>query len=276
MVVFPNSKINLGLNIISRRTDGYHNISSVMVPIGWCDVLELVPSKSTATTLTVSGRKVDCLPEKNLVMKAFRAVNERTELPPTDIYLRKIIPDGAGLGGGSADAAFTVKALNSLYSLGMNDDEMAEICSTIGADCPFFIYNRPMLASDTGTTLSPICIPLPQSIKITVIKPDVSISTAEAYSGVSPHIPQYSITDILSTPIKNWRGKLVNDFESQMAGSHPRIASLLNMLYEHGAIYAAMSGSGSAVFGLFDDVNMSDLVTHLDDTDAYYAGTLNF
>ena len=139
MILFPNAKINLGLDILRRRPDGYHDIETVMIPVPWCDVLEIVPAKGSETTLTVSGRRVDCPPEKNLVMKAYRALAETVELPPVDIFLRKIIPDGAGLGGGSADAAFTLRGLNELFALGLSDSRLAEIAAGLGADCPFFI-----------------------------------------------------------------------------------------------------------------------------------------
>ena len=160
MVLFPHSKINLGLNIVRRRPDGYHDLQTVMLPIGWSDILEVVPSSAASSSLTTSGRRIDCPPEKNLVMKAFRAVEDRVgKLPSVDIYLRKIVPDGAGLGGGSADAAAMVKALDGLFSLGLDEDTMCAICAGIGADCPFFIHDRPMLASGTGTSLQPVEIP---------------------------------------------------------------------------------------------------------------------
>ena len=152
MIAFPNAKINIGLFITARRPDGYHDIATVMMPADWCDILEIVPAKDDVTTLTVTGRSVDCPPEKNLVMRAYRAMEERYNLPPVDIFLRKIIPDGAGLGGGSADAAFTITTLDRLFGLGLSADVMAGIAATIGSDCPFFIYNRPMLATGTGTT----------------------------------------------------------------------------------------------------------------------------
>lgn len=276
MVVFPNAKINLGLNILSRRPDGYHNISTAMVPIGWCDVLEVVTSKSGDTTLTVSGNKIDCPPEKNLVMKAFHAVNDVISIPPTDIYLRKIVPDGAGLGGGSSDAAFTVKALNELYSLGLSDEIMAEICGTLGADCPFFIYNRPMLASGIGTELMPVNISGLQHLYIIVIKPDIHVSTAEAYAGVKPHLPEKELTEVLTMPVSEWRTDLLNDFQPQIVANHHRIGTLVDMLYSHNALYAAMSGSGSAVFGLMPTPDMTDIIAELDITDNYYSGKLIF
>ena len=185
MVVFPNAKINLGLNITSRREDGYHILTSIMLPIGWHDILEIVPSNYGATTLTTSGNKVDCPPESIIVMKAYRALANHAKLPSVNIYLRKIIPDGAGLGGGSADAAFTLKALNNMFKLNYSDDELAEIASTLGADCPFFIYNRPMIAEGIGTDLTPTDISVLSGKTLLIVKPDIHISTAEAYA---PHL----------------------------------------------------------------------------------------
>ena len=185
MITFPNAKINLGLDILRRREDGYHDIETVMVPVPWHDVLEIVPAKGEETTLTVTGRHVDCPPEKNLVMKAYRALEREVSLPPVDIYLRKIIPDGAGLGGGSADASFTLRALNELFALGYNDEQLARVASTLGADCPFFIYNRPMLCTGTGTDMEPIDVDL-QGLDILIAKPDVSVPTAAAYSHTTP------------------------------------------------------------------------------------------
>ena len=170
MVTFPNAKINIGLNITSRRDDGYHNIETIMVPIPWCDILEIVPAKGPESTLTIHGRPVNCPTEKNLVMKAYRAMEKRYNLPAVDIFLHKIIPDGAGLGGGSADAAFTLSALNQLFEIGASDAELADIASTIGADCPFFIYNKPMLATGIGTDFTPISLDL-SGYKILVINP---------------------------------------------------------------------------------------------------------
>lgn len=258
MVVFPNAKINLGLNILSRRPDGYHNISSLLYPVGWTDILEIVPAKGKKTSLTVSGRHVDCPPESNLVMKAYRALCESESLPPVDIYLRKIIPDGAGLGGGSADAAFTLLALNTLFSLGLSKDHLAEIAGRIGADCPFFIYNTPMLAEGTGTTLSHLDVPKVKGISLLIIKPDIHISTARAYSGVTPGQPKVPITEIIADDIELWKGNLVNDFEESLKCDYPEFEEIKHSLYNHGAIYASLSGSGSAVYGMFRDVKMAE------------------
>lgn len=250
MILFPNAKINLGLNIVSKREDGYHNIETVMYPVKWCDVLEIVPAKGNETTLTVTGRHVDCPPEKNLVMKAYRLLGEQTDLPAVDIYLRKIIPDGAGLGGGSADASFTLIGLNRLFNLGLSDDRLAEIASRIGADCPFFIYNRPMLATGIGTDFSSVDF-APDGYSIAIVKPDVSVPTAKAYSGVTPQESAHSLTDSLKLPFSQWHGKVKNDFEPSVFAAYPTIARVKETLQQMGAEYVSMSGSGSAVYGIF-------------------------
>ncbi|MCM1519177.1 MAG: 4-(cytidine 5'-diphospho)-2-C-methyl-D-erythritol kinase [Lachnoclostridium sp.] len=264
MILFPNAKINLGLNIIHRRDDGYHNIVTVMYPTSWSDILEIVPSSSEETTLTVTGRAVDCPPEKNLVMKAYRALNVYTPLPPVDIFLHKIIPDGAGLGGGSADAAFTLRGLNELFALDIPDHTLAEIAAGIGADCPFFIYNRPMLCTGTGTDMTPYDIDL-SAYRLAIIKPPCSVPTREAYAGVTPHQPAEELTSLLRHPVGHWKGRVVNDFEASVFPQYPVIGQIKERLYDLGAEYAAMSGSGSAVFALFNhDILAEDLSRHFE------------
>lgn len=250
MILFPNAKINIGLYITSRRDDGYHNLETLFYPVGWQDILEIVPAKGTETTLTVSGNAVECPPEKNLVMKAYRALNNEIPLPPVDIYLHKVIPDGAGLGGGSADAAFTLKGLNTLFSLELSDERLAAIAAKIGADCPFFIYNRPMLAKGIGNEFSPIEIDLSDKI-IAIVKPQESVSTKEAYSGVTPSEPKFDLQEALAADITEWRDKISNDFEKSIFPAHPAIESVKEELYALGADYASMSGSGAAVYGIF-------------------------
>ncbi len=251
MVVFPNAKINLGLNILRRREDGYHDIATVMYPVAWSDVLEIVPAAGDSTTLTVTGRGVDCPPEKNLVMKAVNALREQADFPHVDIYLEKIIPDGAGLGGGSSDAAFTITAINQLFSLGLTNEKMAEIAAKVGSDCPFFIYNRPMLSTGRGEILTPVEIDL-SAYSIVIIKPSgCSVSTKTAYSGVTPHIPTQSVAEITDRPTETWQSLLVNDFEATVAAIHPTISHIKDELLRLGAVYASMSGSGSSVFGIF-------------------------
>lgn len=252
MIVFPNAKINIGLNILEKRPDGYHNIETVMYPVPWRDILEIVPSNGSRTALHVSGRGVACPPEKNLVMKAYNALGAVAALPPVDIFLHKVIPDGAGLGGGSSDAAFTLKALNSMFSLGISDDDLAGIAATLGADCPFFIHNKPMLATGTGTTLTSFDISLAGK-SIAVVKPPVSVPTAVAYSGVTPHTPPRSLHEVLrGEGIAAWKDSVKNDFEQSIFPVHPVVEKIKHTLYNIGAEYASMSGSGSAVFGIFD------------------------
>lgn len=255
MITFPNAKINIGLDVLRRRPDGYHDLSTVMFPIPWTDILEIVPSQtpSQGDTITVTGRKVDCPPEKNLVMKAVRALREKMPVPAVDIYLHKVIPDGAGLGGGSADAAFTLKALREIFNLDITDSALAEIASSIGADCPFFIYDAPMLCEDTGTKMTPIRLQLPAPLWIAVIKPPVSVSTRDAYAHISPAIPSAPLPRLIaSLPIGKWQGQIKNDFEKSVFPIFPMIEDIKRRLMAMGALYTSMSGSGSAVYAIFD------------------------
>ncbi|MDE6303707.1 MAG: 4-(cytidine 5'-diphospho)-2-C-methyl-D-erythritol kinase [Paramuribaculum sp.] len=257
MILFPNCKINLGLDIIERRSDGYHNISSVMAPVAWTDILEIVPSASGKTTLTVTGNAIACEPEKNLVMKAVNLLSLEADIPPVDIFLRKVIPDGAGLGGGSADASFTLIGLNRMFSLGFSDDQLAEIAAGIGADCPFFIYNNVCEVSGIGTTITPLpCDPL-AGLWIAIVKPAEGVSTREAYAGVTPHIPARLPAEIvMSAPPSRWESEgLKNDFEATVATSRPAIARAISTIRQMGALYTSMSGSGAAVYGLFDSAD---------------------
>lgn len=258
MVVFPNAKINIGLNITAKRADGYHILTTVMIPIGWHDILEIVPSKKDSTTLTSSGLDVKCDPDSNLVIKAYKALSAKTKLPPVDIYLKKVIPNGAGLGGGSSDAAFTLIVLNKMFNLGYTNDELAEIAGTLGADCPFFIYNQPMMAEGIGTDLTPIELPHLSGHTLLVVKPDIHISTAQAYAGVTPQIPLKNISNIIQQPIGDWKGQMTNDFETSLKDKFPQIEEIKQRLYNGGAIYASLSGSGSAVYGIFNNDKMAE------------------
>jgi 4-diphosphocytidyl-2-C-methyl-D-erythritol kinase len=261
MVVFPNAKINIGLDIVSRRPDGYHNIVTAFMPVPWCDVLEIVPSANGSDSLTVTGRGVDCPPEKNLVMKACRALRAHKDFPAVEIHLNKIIPDGAGLGGGSADAAFTVTTINKLFALNLSDAEMAEVLATVGSDCPFFVYNRAMLASGTGTEMVETDINLTGK-HILLVKPaNSAVSTAQAYAGVTPQQPEVPLAELLKLPIEQWQGKIKNDFEPSVFAKAPAIAEVKAKIMSLGAVYAAMSGSGASVFGIFD-TPVSDAVVH--------------
>lgn len=260
MILFPNAKINIGLNICRKRTDGYHDIESVMVPIGWTDVLEIVPApQDCPTTLTVTGRHVECPVEKNLVMKARDAMaREYPDMPEASIFLRKIVPDGAGLGGGSSDAAFTLIGLNSVFKLGASPEKLAAVAAGIGADCPFFIYNTPMLATGTGTTLTPFPIDL-EGLFIAVAKPEgASVSTAAAYAGVHPSVAATPVREAAGMPLCRWQEVLNNDFETTVARAMPQVKELKEHFCRCGALYASMSGSGSAVYGLFKSAKMAE------------------
>lgn len=263
MILFPNAKINLGLDILRKRTDGYHDIETVMIPVKWCDILEIVPAKGEHTTLTVTGENVvDCPAEQNLVMKAYRLLDNEVGLPKVDIYLRKVIPFGAGLGGGSADAAFTLRGLNQMFALGFTDKELAGRAATLGADCPFFIHNRPMLCTGTGTDMAPADIDL-NGYNILLVKPTTGVPTAKAYANTTPAMPDTPITDIIGLPVSEWNGKLKNDFEPSVFPAYPEIAEIKERIVSLGASYASMSGSGSSVYGLFRDDILADELSHI-------------
>ena len=255
MITFPNAKINLGLNIVERRSDGYHNIETVFYPIPLTDVLEIVPADSLS--LTCYGNAVDCPQENNLVMKAYRLLQQRCDLPPVAMHLYKHIPDGAGLGGGSSDAAHALLMLNQMFELGIADVELASMAATLGADCAFFIYNRPMLATGIGDVLSPVDVELKDKTLL-LVKPPVGVDTRTAYSRVTPQAPSMPLTDIITRPFSSWDGLLVNDFEPSVFAALPQLWLIKARLLDAGAQYAAMSGSGSTLFGIFDSDNLAD------------------
>lgn len=281
MIVFPNAKINIGLRIVARRPDGYHNIESVMVPVGWCDILEMVPSPTGRESLTVTGTAPDCPPEKNLVTKALRAVERYTgrPLPPFDIRLHKVIPDGAGLGGGSSDASSAIMMANELAGLGLTKEQMAAIAAGVGADCPFYIYNRPVLVQGIGDVLTPVELPALSGLGVAIVKPDSeAVSTREAYAGVSPAplAPGQSLLEAVSLPVASWHGSglLVNDFEPTVFALRPQIAATLERLRARGPLYSAMTGSGAAVFGIFGSVKMAEEAVEGFDGCRCFAGRL--
>lgn len=277
MVTFPNCKINLGLDILRKRPDGYHDLRSVFVPVAWHDVLEAVPlPEGSESRLTVTGNPCDCPAEKNLVMKALRALEARVGRQlPTDIHLHKVIPDGAGLGGGSSDAASMLMLVNDLYALGLSNDELAQVAATVGADCPFFIYNRPMLATDTGTTLTPIEVPGLDGCDIVVVKPRGSVSTARAYAGVTP--AETTAPTAGDVEPGQWAHILRNDFEPSVTAQVPEIAEVRQRLEELKPLYVQMSGSGSAVFAIFNNGDAPDeeLLKTMFPGLATFSGTIN-
>jgi len=257
MITFPNAKINLGLNIVERRPDGYHNIETVFFPIPLTDVLEIVPAESGTTSLSCYGNPVDCPPEKNLVMRAYGLLQQRCDLPPVAMHLYKHIPDGAGLGGGSSDAAHALLMLNQMFDLKLEDAELAAMAATLGADCAFFIYNRPMLATGIGDVLSPIEVGL-QGKTLLLVKPPVGVDTRTAYSRVVPALPSLDLAHTISRPVEAWDGLLVNDFEPSVFAALPQLWLIKAQLLDAGAQYAAMSGSGSTIFGIFDSDNVAE------------------
>ncbi len=250
MLVFPNAKINLGLNILSKREDGYHNIESCLYPIPWCDALEAVPSKEFSFSQT--GLNVEGNPQDNLCVKAYQLLAEHHGIPPVQLHLHKVIPMGAGLGGGSSDGAFTLKLLNTLFELDLPSTLLEEYAASLGSDCPFFIANKPGLATGTGTQISPIDLDL-SDWYIGIIYPNVHISTAEAYAGVTPKPTKTSLKHLLKNEVSSWQKTLKNDFEVEIRKNHTEIDASLTKLQKDGAVYYALSGSGSAVFGLFED-----------------------
>lgn len=265
MILFPHAKINLGLDITGKLPNGYHSLETVMVPTDWEDLLELTPAEETI--LVCTGRAVDCPQEKNLVMRAFRLMESETGgLPPTRIHLHKNIPDGAGLGGGSADAAFTLLGLNELYNLGLPHERLAQLAAMLGSDCPFFIYDRPMLCTGTGTDMQPFELQedIMRDHTLAIVKPPFGVSTKEAYAGVRPYEGRRKpLAERLALPLNRWQASVGNDFERPVIIARPRIGEIKSRLSALGAVYSQMSGSGSAVFGLFprtDSAILSDIL----------------
>ena len=275
MILHPGVKINLGLNILRKRPDGYHDLETLFVPVSSLhDTLEVVTGEGYGTTadhireaydpsqreqaisadgklmITVARQEgVHWNPLHDLCAKAYFLLAEDFKLPPLKIFLEKNSPVGAGLGGGSADAAFTLRAIDGLCGLGLSDAALAAYAAKLGADCPFFIYNRPMFASGRGEILEEFSLPIPFRVEL-VIPEGISVSTKEAYRGVTPAMPPIPLREVLQSP-STWKENLRNDFEPSVFALHPELAALKADLYARGAFYAAMSGSGSALFGLF-------------------------
>jgi len=250
MVIFPNAKINLGLNIISRREDGYHEISSVFYPVPFKDVLEITPAQQTS--LKIHGLHIPGDLADNLVLKAYQAIQKDYDLPSVEINLLKAIPMGAGLGGGSADCAFMINLVNDYFDLDISLDDKLRYASELGSDCAFFIQNTPSHATGRGELLTPIDLDL-SGYYLLLITPDIHVSTAAAYSGTTPQRPLRSVPEILQMPIEEWQGSLINDFEQSVFPQFSEIAKIKKELQSQGAIYASMTGSGAAVYGIFDE-----------------------
>lgn len=250
MILFPSAKINLGLNILFKRPDAYHEIDSVMIPVPLFDVLEILPSEDFVfrqTGLTIEGDQSD-----NLCVKAYELLRDKFDLPPVFIHLRKEIPMGAGLGGGSADAAFVLKGLNDLFALNCLIPELEKFAATLGSDCPFFIRNEAQVAQGRGEVLAPCSVDL-KGYFLKIVNPGIHVGTKEAYSGVSFDESGRSVKEIVEGPVDQWKGILKNDFEKSVFLLHPVLSGIKAELYLEGAIYASMSGSGSTMFGIYEN-----------------------
>ncbi|TDQ17635.1 4-diphosphocytidyl-2-C-methyl-D-erythritol kinase [Algoriphagus boseongensis] len=250
MICFPNAKINLGLHITSKRKDGYHEIETCMVPIPLYDALEMMVDKKS--TWTSSGFAIPGEPKDNLILKAEKLLRKDfSGLPNLSIHLHKNIPMGAGLGGGSADGAFALTLMNNLFDLHLDNFFLEEYAAELGSDCAFFIENTPKIARGRGEVLSPIDLDL-KGVHLVLINPGIHIGTKEAYAGVTPALPKVDLEEVLLDRSR-WKTELVNDFEASIFKNHPEIKNIKDQLYDSGAFYAAMSGSGSSVFGLFPE-----------------------
>lgn len=250
MIRFAPCKINLGLHVIEKRQDGYHNLETCFFPVPWYDVIEVVPGE--VTQLTMSGIEVQGDPGANLCMRAYELLRSVCALPPVAMHLHKSIPTGAGLGGGSADGAHMLRALNDRFELKLSQADLLAYAAQLGSDCPFFLFDEPMLGTGRGEVLSPVAVTL-KAYFLVVVKPPVHVSTAEAYAGIEPKIPRYGLRDVLARPLHTWRDILVNDFEQSVFRKFPQLGEIKDHLYALGARYASMSGSGAAVFGIFEE-----------------------
>ncbi|MEP6927643.1 MAG: 4-(cytidine 5'-diphospho)-2-C-methyl-D-erythritol kinase [Ginsengibacter sp.] len=265
MVTFPNCKINIGLNILSKRKDGFHNLETVFFPVNFHDVLEILPAISNTTQLTVTGISAGN-PENNLCMKAFNILKkDYPQLPEINMHLHKVIPLGAGLGGGSADAAFTLQLLDKKFNLNIPEKKMCVYALQLGSDCPFFLINKPCLATSRGEELELVNMFL-SGYKILLINSGIHINTGEAFKQIKPAIPEKKIKEIIQQPVETWKEELVNDFEEIVFKNYPEIKKIKESLYGNGAVYAAMSGTGSTVYAIFK----KDFIINYNDERPYF------
>jgi 4-diphosphocytidyl-2-C-methyl-D-erythritol kinase len=271
VVVFPNAKINLGLNILRKRADGYHDIASCFLPVPYTDVLEILPASKfsfDSSGIAIPGDKKD-----NLCIKAYQLLQQDFQLPPVQIHLHKVIPIGAGLGGGSADASFTLRCLNEMFDLYLDDFFLEEYAAKLGSDCPFFIRNQPVMAYGTGHEFGEVQLNW-QHLFVVLVTPPIHVATAEAYAGIQPDDSQTDPREIIEKkPLPEWKELLRNVFETTVFQRYPAIARIKDRLYEAGATYASMSGSGASVFGIFE--KETDLKGAFDPADKIWQGYLS-
>ncbi len=253
MILYPNAKVNIGLNIVARREDGFHNIETIFFPVkGLCDILEIVhiPNQEQKIRFSQTGLMINEPSENNLCVKAYNLLSSYIELPPVAIHLHKQIPFGAGLGGGSSDGAFTLSGLNNISEKPLSKEKLLEVALKLGSDCPFFILNETCYASGRGEILNPIDLSL-SGYHILMVNPGIHINTSKAYSHSNPKPSVYKLQQTIYDSPEQWKGVIVNDFEKIVFALYPEIGIIKDRLYQMGAIYSAMSGSGSTVFGLF-------------------------
>ena len=251
MVVFPNCKINIGLNITAKRNDGFHNIETVFYPIPWMDVLEVTGTDNLSPALHSSGVIIEGNEADNICIKAYHLLKQDfRQMPAVDIYLHKTIPAGAGLGGGSADGAFMLKLLNNKFKLALTEESLIRYALQLGSDCPFFILNKPCFATGRGEHMLPVTVNL-TGYTIVLINPGIHVNTGGAFAKITPAVPAKSIKDIIQQPLETWKNEMKNDFEIPVFRAHKEIAAIKQALYDNGAVYASMSGSGSTVYGIF-------------------------
>jgi len=251
---FPNAKLNLGLYVTARRPDGYHELATSFVPLPWTDALEVLPAPKgqAASSLSLTGRPIPGEPATNLCLKAYELLRaDHPTLPPVQLHLHKIVPIGAGLGGGSADAAFALRAISQVFALGLTTEQLEPYARRLGADCAFFLHNEPRLAHGRGDEFTPLALPDLRGVPCLVVYPGLHISTAEAFAGIVPRPPAHPLREALGQPMAAWRELVSNDFEAVLAPRYPVLADIKARLYAAGATYASLSGSGSAVYGLF-------------------------
>ena len=252
MIINAHCKINIGLRVVRRREDGYHDLQTIMYPVlGLYDVIDIDPLEGYDVEFVGRGIVVDCPVEKNLVVRAARLMQQRYATRGVRITLDKRVPFGAGLGGGSADATAVISAMNDIFSLGLDSPTLASIAAELGSDTPFFVYDTPQYCTGRGEIMEPVEVNL-RGKWIVVAKPQEGVSTAEAYGGVRPAVPESDLRELVAQPVGKWQESIVNDFEAHILVSHPSIAQIKQSLLDAGAEYAAMSGSGSAVFAIFD------------------------
>lgn len=254
MICFPNAKINIGLNILSKRQDGYHNLQSIFYPIALKDALEIIDANEQENEIVFSssGLSINGKTEDNLCVKAYLLIQQDfPQVSPVKMHLHKSIPMGAGMGGGSADAAFMLLLLNENFSLELSQDELIGYALQLGSDCPFFILNKPCFTTGRGEIMQPIEMDL-SAYKILIVNPGIHINTATAFSRIEPGKNECDLTKLISQPIRQWKENIINDFEESVFNSYPEIAAVKNELYQQGALYASMSGSGSTVYGIFN------------------------